>query len=412
MSVYCGKNLKIEIFGSSHDEALGVSISGLPKGLEVDPDALQQFLGRRSPGNDPLCSKRCESDEPVFTDGVSDGITDGGVVRAIIQNKDARRSDYVNLRSIPRPGHADLAAWYKYGLDFDMSGGGAFSGRMTAALCVVGGIILRELSRCGITVKAQAVSAHPGHSLRDDAQTAAADGDSVGGIVNCSISGLTPGLGGELFDGIDGHIAELIFAIPGVKGIEFGAGFSAAGLLGSQNNDQYAMRSGGLEILSNNAGGVLGGITTGMPLEFSVAFKPTPSISKPQKSVDLKLHENVELRISGRHDSCFALRTPPVVESCAAIALYDIMLTDCATNELSDLRRRIDAIDARVVDLLSERFSLCADIAEYKRAHGLPILDAEREAAKLTCIPQRFRDLYRQIFEISRAYQEEAGKND
>ena len=406
MSVYCGKNLRIEIFGSSHASELGVCISGLPKGLAVNEAALQSFLRRRSPGNDPLCSKRREDDVPIFTQGITDGVTDG-TVRAVIKNRDVKRQDYVNLTAAPRPGHADLAAWQKYGLDYDMSGGGPFSGRMTAALCIAGGIVIQELDRRGITLCTEVVSPLSGHDLRKDAEVAARLGDSIGGIVKCTVFGLPSGIGGELFDGIDGHISELIFAIPGVKGIEFGAGFASAALLGSENNDQYSVKDGKVEILSNNAGGVLGGITNGMPLRFSVAFKPTPSIAKAQKSVDLKTLQNVDLHISGRHDACFALRTPPVVESAAAIALYDIMLTDCATQELSELRRKIELADAQIIERLKERLELCSDIAVYKREHGLPVLDAERERSVLDGVPPEFHDLYRQIFEISKARQKE-----
>lgn len=407
MSIFYGKALKIQIFGASHADEIGVRVLGLPKGMVVDYAHLRAFMHRRSPGNDPLTSARREADEPVFISGVIDGRTDGHELCAVIKNTDVRSSDYVNLKLIPRPGHADLCAWQKYGNDYDMSGGGVFSGRMTAPLCIIGAIAIEELERRGISVKAHAVSAHPGLDLRDEAQIAMADGDSVGAYVSCRVDGLPAGLGGALFDGLDAEISSLIFSIPGVKGIEFGAGFEAPKMCGSENNDQYAIENGKVVYLSNNSGGILGGVSTGMPLEFRVAFKPTPSIAKAQKSVDLRNMTNVTLSVSGRHDPCFALRTPPVVESAAAIAILDIMLTEDRYTELLDKRRRIDCIDSRIVDLLRERLAVCGEIADYKKALDLPVLDALREKEKLDSIPCELRPVFETIIKCSREFQEE-----
>ncbi len=407
MSVFNGKSIRIEIFGASHAEEIGIKVCGLPKGLSVDYTELCSFMHRRSPGFDAATSARRENDTPIFLSGVVDGITDGNMLKAVIKNENVRKEDYVNLRHIPRPGHADLCAWQKYGLEHDMSGGGEFSGRMTAALCIVGGIIIRELAEKGISVSAKAVSAHEGIELRDEAELARAVGDSAGGIVKCCIEGLPVGLGGELFEGIDAEISRLLFAIPGVKGVEFGNGFEAAKLSGSENNDEYMMQNGKVEYLSNNAGGILGGMTTGQPLTFNVAMKPTPSIAKAQRSVDLDSRENVSLSVSGRHDPCFALRTPPIVESVAAIALYDIMLTECRDNDLLSLRSSIDRIDSELIELLNHRLDICGKIADCKRENSLPILDAKRESDKLAAIPQKYHALFCEIMRLSKAYQEE-----
>lgn len=406
MSIFYGKSLKIEIFGASHADEIGIKVAGLPKGIPVDFDALSSFMRRRSPGTDSLTSARHEADVPFFLSGIKNAVTTGSELCAIIKNTDVRRQDYVNLKCIPRPGHADYCAWKKYGLDYDMSGGGVFSGRMTAPLCVLGFIVIEELKRRGITISASAVSSHKGIELRDEAELAKAIGDSVGALVNCKVEGLPIGLGGELFDGIDAAISRLLFAIPGVKGIEFGAGFAASGMYGSENNDEYEVCGNKIKFLSNNAGGVLGGMTSGEPLEFTVAFKPTPSIAKTQKSVDLKSGENTLISVTGRHDPCFALRTPPVVESAAAIALFDVMLTEEKTADLSDYRAQIDRIDGRIIDLLNERLAVCESIAAYKKQYSLPISDSAREEQKLASTPAEYREIFKQIMKNSREYQE------
>ncbi len=407
MSVFSGKSLRIEIYGASHAEEIGVIASGLPEGIRIDMDRLLDFMHRRSPGSDPLFSSRHEVDKPIFLSGIRNDTTDGTPLRAIIKNNDVRKSDYVNLKHIPRPGHADLCAWQKYGLEHDMSGGGEFSGRMTAALCIIGGILIQELERKGICISAKAVSSHESIELRDEAELARAVGNSVGALVKCHVIGLPAGIGGELFDGLDAAISRLIFAIPGVKGIEFGAGFSAAKMFGTENNDEYAFENGKLVYLSNNCGGILGGISTGTELEFSVAMKPTPSVAVPQKSVDLTTGENVELKVSGRHDPCFALRTPPIVEAVTAIALSDIMLTDWKYSELSELRKRIDRIDEGIISLIEERLSVCSDIADFKAANLLPIYDGARESEKLGTVPDELRSIFKEIIKISREFQED-----
>ncbi len=406
MSIFYGKNLIIEVFGTSHAKEIGVKVAGLPEGLELDYDELLAFMKRRSPGQDPLCSSRCEADAPIFLSGVSDGRTNGDTLCAVIKNTDVKKSDYVNLKHIPRPGHADLCAWEKFGLQYDMSGGSVFSGRMTAPICIIGGIILRELERKGISISAEVCSAHMGIDIRDEAELRKADRDSAGGLVRCKVKGLPIGLGGELFSGLDAEIAALIYSIPGVKGLEFGVGFEAAKLSGSENNDEYAIQDRKIVFLSNNCGGVLGGMSTGTPLEFTVAFKPTPSIAKPQRSVDLSTMKEVTLSVCGRHDPCYALRTPPIVESAAAIAIYDIMLTS-HLDDLADFRKKIDCIDGRLIELLNERLSICAEIADFKAKKSLPVYDAAREAEKLSSVPDELSSIFAEIIKTSRQFQED-----
>lgn len=329
MSRFKGEKLSFEIFGASHAPEIGICASGLPAGEYVDMEKLRTFLKRRAPGNSELSTPRREADEPIFISGLSDGRTNGDTLKAIIKNTNVRSSDYKALHHLPRPGHADYGAWMKYGMAFDMSGGGPFSGRLTAPLCILGGICLQILESRGVSISAQAVSI--GGSSEDFSETilkAKADGDSVGGVVECTISGMPAGLGGELFDGIEGLISRLVFAIPAVKGIEFGAGFKAAAMLGSENNDPFIVENGRVLTEGNNHGGILGGISTGMPIVFRAAFKPTPSIAKVQQSVDLDTMEPAEITVSGRHDPCIVPRAVPVVEAAAAIAMLDLMKED------------------------------------------------------------------------------------
>ena len=312
-----GKKLKLEVYGESHAPLIGMRLEGMPAGVQVDMTALQAFMERRAPGRDALSTARREPDVPEFTGGVADGVTTGATIEAVIRNTDTRSGDYE--RTVPRPGHADFPNWVKTGRI--PPGGGANSGRMTAAMCIAGGICLQELARRGVSVKALVTSV-------GDAAAAKAEGDSVGGVVECEVTGLPVGLGGAMFDGIDGAVAQAVFGIPGVKGVEFGNGFKSAALKGSENNDPFAVVDGKVVTTTNNHGGVLGGMTSGMPLVFRVAMKPTPSIYKPQKSVDLVTMEPCELVVKGRHDPCIAMRAVPVVEALAAFVVLDAMLAE------------------------------------------------------------------------------------
>ncbi len=356
MSSEFGNRLHVSIFGQSHGKAIGVVADGLPAGERVDLEELARFLDRRRPGQNALSTSRQETDVPEFLSGLQDGVTCGSPLCAVIQNRDQHSSDYAALADTPRPGHADYTAWVKWGGQADMRGGGHFSGRLTAPLCIVGGIAKQILARRGIYVGAHLFSVEketdvsfpllPAPSLfeeiaakpfpvLDDARgqrmqgaimAAAQEGDSVGGVVECAAVGLPAGLGEPMFDGMESRLAAVLFGIPAVKGVEFGAGFEASALRGSVNNDPFCIHDGRVETTRNRAGGILGGITNGMPLTLRAAFKPTPSISKPQQSVHLPHMEETELVISGRHDPCVAHRAVPVVEAAVATVLLDILL--------------------------------------------------------------------------------------
>ena len=317
-----GQHLRLEIYGESHAPQIGMRLENLGAGMEIDLVELQAFMERRAPGRDAFSTARREPDRPEFLAGVrrigeSSLVTDGSSIEAIIRNTDTRSGDYE--KTVPRPGHADYPNFVKTGRI--PPGGGANSGRMTAAMCIAGGICLQELKRRGIAVFAKV-------ERSGDVKAAKAEGDSVGGVVSCVVTGLPVGLGGPMFDGVDGALAQALFGIPGVKGVEFGAGFAAAEMKGSENNDAFAVRDGRVVTLANNHGGVLGGMTSGMPLVFRVALKPTPSIYKEQRSVDLREMKEVPLVVRGRHDPCIAYRAVPVVEALTAFTLLDAILLE------------------------------------------------------------------------------------
>ena len=359
MSSTYGENLKLSIFGQSHGAAIGMTLDGIPAGLPVDTDALQIFLNRRAPGQNDWSTPRKEADRPEFLSGILDGYTCGAPIAAAIYNKNTRSGDYANLKDCPRPGHADLTAQIKYGGFQDAPGGGHFSGRLTAPLCIAGGLCKQWLEGMGIQVFAHiasisgisdtpfdplapdADSVQPefpvinpdaGAEMRDAISAAKGDGDSVGGIVECAVTGLPAGVGEPMFGGVESRIAQIVYGVPAVKGVEFGAGFAAAGLRGSQNNDDYVISDGKIRTATNNAGGILGGITNGMPLIFRAALKPTPSISRPQQSVNLSNTEIQELVVKGRHDPCIVPRAVPVIEAAAAIAIFDMILGNTQTD--------------------------------------------------------------------------------
>lgn len=328
MSNSFGRLFRFTIFGQSHAPAIGVCIEGVPAGLKINMEKLSAFMARRAPGGLRATSRK-EADEVEFIAGLVDGKSCGAALTAIIKNTDTRSSDYEYMRNIPRPGHADYTAMVKYGESRDYLGGGQFSGRLTAPLCIAGGIAMQLLEEKGIEIKAS-IHSIGGEteeekmlSLIDRVQ---AEGDSIGGIISCRVTGLMAGVGEPMFDGLENRIAQAVFAIPGVKGIEFGAGFEAANMLGSQCNDPFCLRDGSVQTESNKHGGILGGISSGMPVEFRVAVKPTPSIAKIQRSVDLSEQKETKLSIHGRHDPCIVPRAVPCVEAAAAVAIYDAIL--------------------------------------------------------------------------------------
>ncbi len=416
MSYNYGQRVRVSVFGASHAPFVGVTVEGLPAGEPVDLEALRAFLRRRAPGQNAWSSARRESDEPELCGGLVDGVTDGTPLTVMIKNNDVRPADYAALRDVPRPGHADYPARVKYGAAAELDGGGAFSGRMTAPLCAAGGICLQLLARRGVRVTAHLLSVgsvsdapfdpmglddvtvealrhrelpvlsdESCAQMREEILSAAAEGDSVGGVVECLVEGLPLGLGGPLFEGLESRLAPALFAIPAVKGVSFGEGFGAAALRGSENNDPYVVRSGAVTTLTNHAGGVLGGLSTGLPLLLRAAFKPTPSIAKPQRSVRLSTLEETELRIAGRHDPCVAPRAVPVVEAVTALALLDAWPQPEVGAEpgLAALREKIDRTDAALAPLLAERMRLSDEIGALKREKDLPVRDKQREETLL-----------------------------
>jgi chorismate synthase len=351
-----GNILRVSVFGQSHGKAIGVNIDGLPAGEVIDFDELNAFLDRRKPGKSPLSTMRKESDTPIFLSGIENGVTCGSPLCAIIENSDQHSKDYSELADKPRPSHADYTAYVKWGGQADMRGGGHFSGRLTAPLCIAGGIAKQILARRGMYVGAHLASvgteddtAFPLHPTKELFEEVAAKSfpvlddaagermqslildarqnlDSVGGIVECAAIGLPAGLGDPMFDGMENRLAAALFGIPAVKGVEFGLGFGSCRLHGSENNDPFTMENGQVVTESNRSGGILGGITTGMPVTLRVGIKPTASIAKPQQTVSLSAKENAELVIHGRHDPCIAHRAVPVVEAVTATVLLDLLL--------------------------------------------------------------------------------------
>lgn len=336
-----GNNIKVTVEGQSHSEFIDVKIEGLPAGLNIDMESIQAFLNRRQGGNSRYTTPRKEKDEPVIESGVVDGKTDGQMLEAKFYNSNVRSGDYSNLRTVPRPSHADYVAYVKYEGKADMRGGGQFSGRLTLPICFAGAICIDALKEQGITIESKIVSVGtlklyengvkiPGaeEKMEEYLTAIAVDGDSTGGVIECTVNGLPVGVGDPLYDSLESKLAHAIFGIPAVKGIEFGAGFGITEMLGSVANDPFIIKDGKITCGSNNSGGIQGGISNGMPVVFRVAIKPTPSISKPQRSVDITTMEETELVIKGRHDSCIVPRALPGVEAMAAICLYDALLGD------------------------------------------------------------------------------------
>lgn len=363
MSSTYGDILKLSIFGQSHGPAIGMTLDGIPAGLPVDTEKMQGFLNRRAPGNNAFSTARKEADAPEILSGIVDGYTCGAPISAIIHNTNTRSGDYSNLKDCPRPGHADYPAQVKYKGFQDVAGGGHFSGRLTAPLCIAGAMCKQWLETIGIQISAHinsiagiqdgpvsldclnpdlsaigkdfpVVNADAGQKMQDGIAKAKAEGDSVGGSIECFVTGLPAGLGAPMFGGMESKLAQIIYGVPAVKGLEFGSGFAGSDLRGSQNNDAYTVDGGEIKTLTNNAGGILGGITTGMPLIFRVAIKPTPSIAKQQQTVSLERMESQSLTIQGRHDPCIVPRAVPVIEAAAAIAIFDICLQEGKFSEV------------------------------------------------------------------------------
>lgn len=352
MSIFNGKNISLEIFGESHSESIGVKAKGFPK-MQVDNDKLLKFLERRKASSGVYSTSRKEPDQPIF-ENLSNGQVQGEFT-ATIKNLNTKSNDYTDLIAKPRPSHADYA-WYLKDNVVDFTGGGRFSGRLTAPLCIAGGIAKQYLESLGIYVHAyiKSIGNVKGKSYKDtfitqsqletllssndfpaldnsqnmlqEIANAKADKDSVGGVVECIVFGMKPAIGDNLFGGLEGKIANLVYSIPAVKGVEFGDGFDLAKTRGSIANDPITIDNGQIKLEKNSSGGINGGISNGENITLSVAFRPTPSIAKEQKTVDLINKQNTTIEIKGRHDACIVVRAVPCVESAVCLAILDEIL--------------------------------------------------------------------------------------
>lgn len=356
MSCNFGEKFKITIFGQSHSDAIGVVIDGIPAGIRLDSEKINKFMARRAPGKNKYSTPRKEDDKPEILSGVVDGITCGAPLCAVIRNSNQHSKDYAKLKTLPRPSHSDFAAYMKHNGFNDIRGGGNFSGRMTAPMCFAGAIAMQILEEKGIRIGAHVekiagvcdarfdpvnVTANDFDSicekdfplLNDDVkeeilakiEDARLDGDSVGGVIECAVTGISAGIGEPMFNGVENVISQAVFAVPAIKGIEFGNGFDCTDLRGSENNDSFIVTDGRITTATNNHGGILGGITSGMPVIFRVAVKPTPSIAKQQMTVNLENGCAQELVVGGRHDPCIVPRAVPCIEAATAIAMINLI---------------------------------------------------------------------------------------
>ena len=323
--------IRYTIFGESHGPAIGVVITGLPCGLDLDMDAISVEMARRAPGQDNTSTPRKEKDAVEILSGVFEGKTTGTPLCGVIYNTDTRSKDYSKLKELPRPSHADYTASVRYGGYSDYRGGGHFSGRLTAPLVFAGALAKQLLTQRGIVIESKidllgGVKNPSAEQIEEIILAAKAEKDSVGGAVQCTVSGVPAGFGApDLGENAEGIFAKHLFAVPGVKGIEFGAGFDFASMRGSEANDPFYMDGDAVKTRTNHAGGINGGITNGMPLTFRVAMRPTPSIGKLQQTVSLSAKTNEELAIEGRHDPCIVKRALPVIEAAAALATCELL---------------------------------------------------------------------------------------
>lgn len=356
MSSTYGDKIKISVFGESHGNGIGVVIDGLPAGVKIDMDKVLVQMARRAPGKDKTATPRLEKDFPKVLSGMLDDTLTGAPLCAVIENTNTKSGDYSNLLACPRPGHSDYTAFVKYNASNDIRGGGHFSGRLTAPIVFAGAICRQILESKGIKICAHInnigtaydesfnpvyiedelieklntssfalINDKVEEEMRAQVEEARLELDSIGGSIECAVTGIEAGFGEPMFDGVEGVIAKAVFGVPAIKGIEFGKGFELAQMRGSQSNDAFRYENGKVVTETNNCGGILGGITNGMPIVFKACVKPTPSISQKQKTVDLQKKENAELEIHGRHDPCIVPRAVPVIEAVTAIAIINLM---------------------------------------------------------------------------------------
>lgn len=356
MSGMWGNNIRISIFGESHGNAIGINIDGLPSGFHIDMDKVMVEMARRAPGKSPLSTPRKEGDIPEILSGYFEGKTTGTPLCAIIRNSNTKSKDYSKLKDVMRPGHADYTGVMRYDGFNDYRGGGHFSGRITAPLVFVGAICKQILESKGISIAAhvnsigsikdksfldvdineELISSFKGKELplinseleevmRQEVMNARKDMDSIGGTIECAVLGIKPGIGNPFFDSVESTLAHLMFSVPAIKGIEFGKGFDISKMRGSEANDEYYLDDKTIKTKTNNNGGILGGITNGMPIVFKVAIKPTASIFKEQSTVNIATMEETKLSIEGRHDPCIVQRALPVIEAVTAIGILELM---------------------------------------------------------------------------------------
>ncbi len=363
MSGIWGDYFKLSIFGESHGACVGILIGGLPAGIALDQTLIGRELSRRAPGKSPLATARQENDDFQILSGVFNAHTTGAPLSIIIWNKDRQSKDYNEIKNLMRPGHADFTARVKHSGFNDYRGGGHFSGRLTAPLVIAGAIAKQVLNKRGITVGSHILSIgdieersfdavgvnsgllsemveksfpvlDPAQGLLMEEQIlqAKTEQDSVGGIIETAITGVSVGIGSPFFDSVESKLAHLLFSIPAVKGVEFGAGFAITRKRGSEANDPLALQDNVVRMVTNHNGGIQGGITNGMPIIFRTAIKPTPSIAREQRTVDMASLTEVEIKIKGRHDPCIVPRAVPVVEAVGAIALLELMIEKDGTS--------------------------------------------------------------------------------
>lgn len=359
MSSTWGSKVKISIFGESHGKGIGVVIDGLPSGHKIDMEKVYEQMARRAPGKDKTSTPRFETDIPTILSGMLNDVTTGAPICAVIENNNTKSGDYNNLMDCPRPGHSDYPAYVRYNGQNDVRGGGHFSGRLTATIVFAGALCRQILEKQGITIAAHIASVGsvndksfydlgvcPNENIlkelsksrfalidksiedavRQEIISASQKGDSVGGTVECIITGVKAGYGDPMFGGVENIISSVVFGIPAIKGIEFGKGFELSKMHGSQSNDPFEMAQGNIRTKTNNCGGILGGITNGMPILFKAVVKPTASISIEQDTVSLSRMENAKLSVRGRHDPCIVPRAVPVIEAAAALAIAQLVL--------------------------------------------------------------------------------------
>ena len=356
MSGMWGNNIKLSIFGESHGNAIGINIDNLPPGFPLDMEEIMREMRRRAPGKNNLSTARKESDVPEILSGYFEGKTTGTPLCAIIRNIDNKSKDYSKIKDVMRPGHGDYPGFVKYKGFNDYRGGGHFSGRITAPLVFAGAICKQILRKSGIEIVAHIksigdmedksfldcdldklfinslkyeefplIKKNLEEKMKNEILSARKEGDSVGGIIECMVLGIKAGIGSPFFDSVESTLAHLIFSVPAVKGVEFGMGFDISKMKGSKSNDEYYLKEGKVKTKTNNNGGIIGGITNGMPIIFRVAIKPTPSVYKEQNSINISTMEETTLQIEGRHDPCIVQRAVPVIEGVSAVGILDLI---------------------------------------------------------------------------------------